>query len=105
MMTPRRVVGLLVAAAVIIAVAFWVSSRNRHAAPVAGQPVLVGLKAAVNEVTELRIAKGDGTHVTLKKKPASWEVAERGYDADSGKVRKFLLDLGSLSVVEEKTSD
>lgn len=106
MMTPRRVVGLLIAALVIIAVAFWASTRNRHAPPAAaGQPVLDGLKAAVNDVTELRIAKGDGTHVTLKKTPTSWEVAERGYLADSGKVRKFLLDLGALSVVEEKTSD
>jgi hypothetical protein len=105
MMTPRRVVGLLIASAVIIAVAFWVSSRNRHPAPVAGQPVLEGLKAAVNDVTELRIAKGDGTRVTLRRQPATWEVVEREYPADSGKVRKLLLDLGALSVVEEKTSD
>jgi hypothetical protein len=67
--------------------------------------VLDGLKAAVNDVTELRLAKGDGTHVTLKKTPASWDVVEREYPADSGKVRKLLLDLGSLQVVEEKTSD
>jgi hypothetical protein len=105
MMTPRRVVGLLIASAVIIAVAFWVSSRNRHPAPVAGQPVLDGLKAAVNDVTELRIAKGDGTHVTLRRQPATWSVGERDYPADTGKVRKLLLDLGALSVVEEKTSD
>lgn len=106
MMTPRRVVGLLIAALVIVSVAFWASTRNRHVAPAAaGQPVLEGLKGAVNEVTELRIAKGDGTHVTLKKKPTTWEVGEREYAADSGKVRKFLIDLGALSVVEEKTSD
>jgi hypothetical protein len=106
MMTPRRVVGLLIGALVIVAIAFWASSqRHRSAASVAGQPVLNGLKAAVNDVTELRLAKGDGTHVTLRKQPASWEVVERGFPADSGKVRKLLLDLGSLAVVEEKTSN
>jgi hypothetical protein len=105
MMTPRRVVGLLIAAAVIIAIGFWASSRHRNDGVVAGQPVLNGLKAAVNDVTELRLAKGDGTHVTLKKTPTSWDVAEREYPADSGKVRKLLLDLGSLETVEEKTSD
>lgn len=106
MMTPRRVVGLLIGALVIVAIAFWISSRGyHHESTVAGQPVLDGLKGAVNEVTELRIAKGDGTHVTLHKTPTAWEVTERGYPADSGKVRKLLLDLGSLQVVEEKTSD
>jgi hypothetical protein len=105
MMTPRRVVGLLIAAAVIIAVGFWASSRHRHDVVVAGQPVLNGLKAAVNDVTEVRLAKGDGTHATLKKTPMSWDVVEREYPADSGKVRKLLLDLGALETVEEKTSD
>jgi hypothetical protein len=106
MMTPRRVVGLLIGAAVVVAVAFWLSSRGQRAdEAVAGQPVLEGLKASVNEVTEVRLAKGDGTQVTLRKQPTSWEVAERGFTADSGKVRKLLLDLGSLQVVEEKTSD
>jgi hypothetical protein len=105
MMTPRRVVGLLIGAAVIVAVAFWLSSRDRHEVPASGQSVLTGLKAAVNDVTELRLAKGDGTRVTLRKQPQSWEVVERGFPADSGKVRKLLLDLGSLVVVEEKTSD
>jgi hypothetical protein len=105
MITPRRVVGLLIAAAVIIAVGFWASSRHRHEAVATGQSVLDGLQAAVNDVTEVRLAKGDGTHVTLRKKPDAWEVVEREYPADSGKVRKLLLDLGALEVVEEKTSD
>ncbi|HEU4626352.1 MAG TPA: DUF4340 domain-containing protein [Steroidobacteraceae bacterium] len=104
-MTPRRVVGLLVAAAVIIAVGFWASSRHRNDVAVSGEPVLTGLKAAVNDVTEVRLAKGDGTHVTLKKTPTAWNLVEREYPADSGKVRKLLLDLSSLEVVEEKTSD
>jgi Domain of unknown function (DUF4340) len=106
MMTQRRVVGLLVAAVVIAALAFALASRSPRNAPTgAGQVVLEGLKPVVNDVTELRIAKGDGTHVTLRKQPASWQVVEREYPADSGKVRKLLLDLSALAVVEEKTSD
>jgi hypothetical protein len=106
MMTPRRVVGLLIASAVIVAIAFWLSSRGQRSDLVtAGQPVLEGLKASVNDVTELRLAKGDGTRVTLRKQPNAWTVVEREYPADSGKVRKLLLDLGALTVVEEKTSD
>ena len=31
-------------------------------------------------------------------------MGERDYPADSGKVRKLLLDLAALNVVEEKTS-
>jgi Domain of unknown function (DUF4340) len=106
MMTPRRVVGLLIASLVIAAVAFWLGSqRQRSDLVAAGQPVLDGLKGSVNEVTELRIAKGDGTRVTLRKLPNSWTVVEREYLADSGKIRKLLIDLGALEVVEEKTSD
>ena len=40
-----------------------------------------------------------------KKRAEDWAVGEREYAADSGKVRKLLLDLGALQVVEEKTSD
>ena len=98
MTTPRRVVGLLVGAAVVVAVAFWLSSRGqRRWQTVAGQAVLDGLKASVNDVSELRLAKGDGTRVTLRKRPDSGQWCERAFPADSGKVRKLLLDLGSLA--------
>lgn len=106
MMTQRRVVTLLIAALVIVAVAFALASRRpaAHQAS-AGQPLLEGLKPVVNEVTELRISKGDGSRVTLKKRESDWVVAERDYPADSGRVRKLLLNLSALSVIEEKTSD
>jgi hypothetical protein len=61
------------------------------------------LENALNTVTEVRFTKGDQTHTTLKKGATDWVVGERDYPADSGKVRKFLLDLGALNVVEEKT--
>jgi hypothetical protein len=107
MMSQRRVVYLFVAAVVVVAGAFWVSYAKRPQSHdgVAGKPVLDGLKAVLNDVTEIRIDKGDATRATLKKRASDWSVAEREYTADSGKVRKLLLDLGALAVVEEKTSD
>jgi hypothetical protein len=103
-MTSRRVILLLVAGLVVIAFAIWLSSqRHLERSTQAGDLVLPGLEKAVNSVTEVRLTKGDETHTTLKKGANDWVVGERDYPADSGKVRKLLLDLGSLNVVEEKT--
>jgi hypothetical protein len=103
-MSPRRVAWLLVAGVAVIAFAIWLSSlRHLERATLSGDLVLPGLEQAVNTVTEIRLKKGDGTHATLTKGPNEWSVAERGWPAQRDKVRKLLLDLGSLNVVEEKT--
>ena len=103
-MTPRRVLLLLGAGIVIVAFAIWMAShRNLEHATNAGDLVLPGLEGALNTVTEVRLTKGDQTHTTLKKGATDWVVSDRDYPADSGKIRKFLLDLGALNVVEEKT--
>jgi hypothetical protein len=103
-MTPRRVLIMLAAGIVIIAFAIWLSSkRHLERATQSGDLVIPGLEAALNSVTEVRLTKGDETHTTLKKGNNDWTVGERDYPADSGKVRKLLLDLGALNVVEEKT--
>jgi len=103
-MTPRHVGLMLGAGVVLIALAIWLSSqRHLDRATMAGDLVLPGLETALNSVTEVRLTKGDQTRTTLKKGAANWTVTERDYPADSGKVRKLLLDLGALDVVEEKT--
>jgi len=56
-------------------------------------------------VTRLRIFKGDGSHTTLTRGATDWVVTERGYPADTGQVRKLLLDLAALQVEERKTAD
>jgi hypothetical protein len=105
-MNGRRVAMLLGAALVIILLAIWVSSRKVQIADnAAGTPVLKALKAQLNDVTEVRIAKGDGSRTTLRKQPTGWMVGEREYPADTTKVRKLLIDLSSLNTVEAKTSD
>ena len=103
-MTPRRLTALFIAGLAIIAFAIWLSSqRHLERATSAGELVLPGMEQALNTITEVRLVKGDDTHTTLKKGTTDWTVDERGYPADSGKVRKLLLDLASLNVVEEKT--
>src|SRR5688572_19557718 len=105
-MSPRRVVILLIAALLVVAGALWLSSqRHLDRAVAVGQTVLPGLKQELNNVTEVRLAKGDSTHTTLKKAGTEWMVAERNFVADAGRVRKLLRVLAALEVMEEKTSD
>jgi hypothetical protein len=103
-MSARRAFWLLVAGIVVIAFAIWLSSR-RHLARdlVAGELVLPGLEQQVNALSSVRLRRGDDTHTTLRKDPHGWQVAERDWPADLSKVRKLILDLGALNIVEEKT--
>ena len=103
-MNARRVGVLLVAGLAIIGFAMWIASqRHLERATLTGDLVLADLERSVNAVTAIALRKGDGTHVTLKKEAAGWSVGEREWPADASKVRKLLLDLGALNIVEEKT--
>src|ERR1700686_3151503 len=103
-MSARRVAALLVAGLALVVFAMWIASqRHLERATLAGDLVLPELEHHVNTVTEVGLRKGDGTRTTLKKDSAAWSVGERGWPADPGKVRKLLLDLGALNIVEEKT--
>ncbi|HEY6515419.1 MAG TPA: DUF4340 domain-containing protein [Steroidobacteraceae bacterium] len=104
-MTARRVTLLFAIGIVIIALAAWVSSHSQTGEDsIAGAVVLPGLEKSVNDVTEVRITKADRSQATLQRNATNWSVGERAYPADSGKLRKLLLDLGSLQAVERKTS-
>jgi hypothetical protein len=104
-MTPRRLVALFAAGILVIGLAAWVATRNPYGArnSVAGTLVLPGLERSLNSATEIRISKAGGTRTTLEKRGDDWIVAERGYPADFGKLRRLLLDLGSLKAIERKT--
>ena len=104
-MTARRVTLLFVIGIVIIALAAWVSSRSQTGGDsIAGTTVLPGLERALNTVTQVRITKADRIQATLDRHATEWIVDQRGYPADSGKLRKLLLDLGSLQALQRKTS-
>ena len=103
-MTARQVTWLLVAGAAVIGFAIWLSSlRHLERATLAGDLVLPGFARGVNTVTEVSLRRGDETHATLSRQADQWLVAERGWPAERGMVRKLLLELGALQVVEEKT--
>ncbi len=103
-MTARRVSILFAIGIAVVALAVWVSSRNPSGeSSVAGTRVLPGLQGALNQVTQVRITKAGKIQTTLDRTASDWIVGERGYPADSGKLRKLLLDLASLKAVQRKT--
>lgn len=107
MMRPGQIAGLIVAGGVLIGAGLWLASRQgaSSSAEDAQGPVLALRQQDLNGVTRLHLYKGDGSHATLTREANRWLVSERGYPADTGQVRKLLLDLSSLQVEEEKTAD
>jgi len=57
-------------------------------------------------VTQLRlVGAGSQTLVTLDRSSGRWLVSEAGYPADTQRVRRLLVALGELHVLEPKTGD
>lgn len=94
---------LAVIAAILIAVTVFVSQRKDAASPQTGQPVFPGLKATINDVSEMSIVTQSGT-ITIHRAEDSWRVKEKHeYPADLGKVREALIGLAELKILEPKT--
>jgi hypothetical protein len=106
MMRPSQVLTLILAGGALAGVGLWLVSRHSadSGAATSGQ-VLPLQQSDLNAVTRVRIFKGDGSHTTLVHDANRWVVTERGYPADTGQVRKLLLDVSALQVEEQKTSD
>jgi hypothetical protein len=107
-MTRQRFVTLFVLALLVVAAAIWLShQRSLRRDDTAGARVLPALSSALNDVSEVRLVKaGDQTAVTLKRADTNWLVTERAsHPADSSKVRKLLIDLADLKIVEQKTDN
>jgi hypothetical protein len=105
-MNSRRLILLVVAALAVALAAVWASMRGGSEVAAHGQTaVLAGLAEAIDAVNEVRLARGDGTAATLTRHDNGWVVAQRNYPADTGKLRKLLIDLSTLRAIEEKTSD
>ncbi len=105
-MNRQRLIILAIVTAVALGAAAWLSMhRAAEQTALGGGSVFPDLRAALNSVEEVRLSKGDGSKVTLRKGPDSWQVVERQYPADPGRVRELLLGLANLQIVEHKTSD
>ena len=106
MIRPGQVVALIAAGIALAGAGVWlVSWHDADGTPDAQTQVLNLKQPELNSVTRLRIFKGDGSHATLTRDGTRWVVTERNYPADTGQVRKLLLDLASLQVEEQKTAD
>ncbi len=105
-MNRRAIAWLAIAAAVVALASVWVDRRqaDRWFASASGK-LWPDLAAQINQIEQIRISRGDGSLVTLQRTPAGWQVKERSFAADAGKIRKLLLDLTALAILEEKTSN
>jgi hypothetical protein len=106
MIRPGQLVALIVAGVALAGTGVWLVSRQgRDTTPQMQAPVLQLTQGDLNSVSQVHLFKGDGSHATLKHEGSRWIVAERDYPADTGQVRKLLLDLASLKTEEQKTAD
>jgi hypothetical protein len=108
-MNQRKALWLGAAAVLAVAAGVFLNlQRSSRQADLGSQDVFPDLEASLAEVTEIRLSKGDGSRVTLRKggkTPSQWTVAERQYPADPVRIRELALGLAKLRVVEAKTSD
>jgi hypothetical protein len=105
-MTRQKLLVLGVVAAVVLGAGIWLGAHRDSQQSVGGDGALLGdLKAKLGDVTEIRLSKGDGSKVTLRRGESGWSVVERNFPADAQRVRELALNLAALKIVERKTSD
>ena len=106
-MTARRLAILLTLAALVASAAFWLA-RPRTAPRDAsvGVAVLSGLAGRLDAVSAIRVMGAAAEPlVTLERVNGTWRVRESGYPADAPRVKRLLVALGELKVVEAKTAE
>jgi hypothetical protein len=94
-----------VAAVLLLCGLFLTLRKSSLQADLGGVTVFADLKAALGDVQEIHLSKGDGSRTTLRKDAAGWTVVERQYPADTQRVRELALGLADLRVLERKTAD
>ena len=94
---------LAVIAAVLVIVAVFLAPQQERGSPPTGQAVFPGLKATINDVSELSVETQSGT-ITLHRQEGTWRVKEKhDYPAEFGTVRETLIGLAELKTIEPKT--
>ncbi len=106
-MSRQRFIALVVAAALAISGALYLSTLRNLPRDTHGAALLPSLAGELNTVTALSVRRGSATPtVTVHEQNGRWTVAERGdYPADVSKLRKLLLALSDAKIVEDKTSN
>jgi hypothetical protein len=106
-MSRQRFIALIVAAALAISGALYLSAQRNVQRDTHGTALIPTLAGELNTVTALTVRRGSAAPtVTVHEKDGRWTVAERSdYPADVAKLRKLLLALSDAKIVEEKTSN
>ncbi len=109
-MNAKTLTGLAVTAAVVVGAAMYISKDSGSSAPVvteAGSGLLPELQdiQRINDVTEIRVQRNDKSY-TLKKTGEAWGLSEKGgYPIETSSVRKALLVLRDMKLLEKKTAN
>jgi hypothetical protein len=96
---------LAAVAVVLLGAGIWLTAHRARQGDLGGGAVFPDLKAALADVAEIRLSKGDGSRTTLRKGATGWTVVERDYPADGSRVRELVMNLVAMKVIERKTSD
>jgi hypothetical protein len=103
----RKTLTILAAVTAVLLVAgiSLFAHRTSEQSEQTGASLFPDLQSSLDEVSEIRLSKGDGSRTTLRKESDGWSVVERQFPADGARVRELLLGLVGMKVVELKTSD
>lgn len=100
----RTLIRLVLAVAVMVIAAMLLTRRAPDSGDMAHGPILPGLTERVNAVDRVTLRVADGDTATLLRKTSGWVVQERhDWPADTGKLRDYLLRLGTTQRLEAKT--
>ena len=99
-----KTIGLLAGITIIgIALAIFVNREPSSSLPQSGQPVFPDLMSLVNDINEMVIETHEQI-ITLVRGDQIWVVKEKsGYRADVEKVKKAIVGLADLRILEPKT--
>lgn len=106
-MSPVSFLALFAATAISVGLAAnaVVSRDVPLTARAGGERLEPGLTARANEVREVRITGPGTARITVQAAGAGWRVVEKGgYPAKPAEVRKLVLQLANLELVEAKTA-
>jgi len=100
---PLLILGIAALVVSLLAVFLSLRESNRYA-PTSHVRLYPDLESKLNSITRVVVQQAGQTPVTLELKDGRWRVAEKsGYPADLGQLRKTLIALAELELVEAKT--
>ena len=103
-MSKSKFFGLGVAAVILVLIASLLGEGDQQIAD--SKLLFPDLKEKLNDVTEVNIQTGDSKVFSLAKDGEVWRMREKqNFPANTATLRKLLLTLADLEVVEEKTSN